>query len=105
VAELIDQHISEEGWRDLLHRARNAAQHGQPEFMLLRFPSQLCSDGGRAINVSEGDWPVTLRGMPAELYLRWECELKPDGFRLAARVLEFPEGKPGDIGLFLVWNQ
>jgi CBS domain-containing protein len=105
VVELIDQHISEEDWRDLLHRARNAAEHGQPEFMLLRFPSQLCSDGGRAINVSERDWPVTLRGVPAELYLRWECELKPDGFRLAARVVEFPGGKPGDIGLFLVWSQ
>jgi CBS domain-containing protein len=105
VAELIDQHISEKGWRDLLHRARNAAEHGQLEFMLLRFPSQLCNDGGRAINVSERDWPVTLRGVPAELYLRWEGELKPDGFRLAARVLEFPGGQPGDIGLFLLWSQ
>jgi hypothetical protein len=46
-----------------------------------------------------------LRGVPAELYLRWERELKPDGFRLAARVLEFPGGKPGDFGLFLVWSQ
>jgi CBS domain-containing protein len=105
VAELIDQHISDEGWRDLLHRAREAAEHGQREFMLLRFPSQLCSDGGRAINVPDPGWPAALRGAPAELYLRWERELKPAGFHLAARVLEFSGGKIGDIGLFLVWGQ
>jgi hypothetical protein len=73
--------------------------------MLLRFPSQLCSDGGRAINVTEPDWPATLRGEAAEIYLRWERHLKPHGFHLTARVLEFPGGMPGDIGLFLSWGQ
>jgi CBS domain-containing protein len=104
VAELITQHISNEGWRALLHRARQAAEQGQRELMLLRFPSQLCSDRGRAVNVSEPDWPATLRGEAAEVYLRWEHDLKPSGFHLAARVLDFPGGMPGDIGLFLVWG-
>jgi CBS domain-containing protein len=103
IAELITQHVSNEGWRALLHGARQAAEHGQKEFMLLRFPSQLCSDRGRAINVSEPDWPATLCGEAAEIYLRWEHDLKPSGFHLAARVLDFPRGMPGDIGLFLVW--
>lgn len=105
VSELIDEHISDESWRALLHGARQAAEHGQKEFMLLRFPSQLCNDGGRAINVIEPGWPATLRGEAAETYLRWERELQPQGFHLAARVLDFPGGKPGDIGLFLVWGQ
>lgn len=104
VAELIDEHVLDPNWRALLHRARQGAERGEKEFMLLRFPSQLCSDGGRAINVAETGWPGTLRGEPAELYLRWERDLKPHGFRLAARVLEFPGGKPGDIGLFLIWE-
>jgi hypothetical protein len=43
-----------------------------------------------------------LRGEAAELYLRWERDLKPLGFGLSARVLDFPGGKPGDIGLFMV---
>jgi hypothetical protein len=73
--------------------------------MLLRFPNQLCIDDGRAINIESKDWPVTLRGRPAEIYLRWERDLKRLGFALAARVLEFPDGKPGDIGLFLVWGE
>jgi len=103
VKTLIDQHIAGESWRSMLHRAREAAEHGSKEFMLLRFPSDLCSDGGRAINVPEPNWPETLRGEAAEVYLRWERDLKPRGFHLTARVLDFPGGEPGDIGLFLGW--
>lgn len=102
--ELIDAHVFDEAWRDMLHRARVAAENGQKEYMLLRFPNELCVDSGRAINVGEDDWPATLRGEPAEIYLRWERDLKQSGFVLSAQVLEFPGGKPGDIGLFLVWR-
>jgi CBS domain-containing protein len=105
VAELIDHHVSDESWRALLHRARRSAESGEKEFVLLRFPSDLCSDHGRAINVAEADWPATLRGEAAEIYLRWEHDLKPHGFRIAARVLDFPYGMPGDISLFLTWEE
>lgn len=103
VGEMINTHISEQSWQDMLHRARQAAAKGEKEFLLLRFPSQLCSDRGRAIDVSEPDWPTTLRGEAAEIYLRWERELKPSGFRIAAQVVDYPGGVPGDVGLFLVW--
>ena len=92
-------------WREMLHRAREVAESGQKEAMLLRFAKQLCIDDGRAINVAEADWPATLRGEAAEIYLRWERDLKHNGFSLSARVLEFPDGKPGDIGLFLGWGK
>jgi hypothetical protein len=46
-----------------------------------------------------------LRGEAAEIYLRWKRDLRPHGFRLTARVLDFPGGIPGDIGLFLVWGE
>ena len=104
VEELIGTHISDGSWRHLLHEARTAAEQGLKEFPLLRFPSQLCSDGGRAVNVPDPDWPTTLRGEAAEIYLRWSHDLKPRGFHLAARVVDFPDGLPGDIGLFLVWG-
>ena len=80
---LINSHVFDEGWRQLMHGARMAAENGQKEAMLLRFPCQLCIDGGRAINVAEHDWPATLRGSPAEIYLRWERDLKPRGFLLS----------------------
>jgi len=104
IKEAIDHHVTDEHWRALLHEARHAAQRGDTELLVLRFPAALCSDGGRAINVPEHDWPSTLRGEAAETYLRFERELKPLGFHLLARVLEFPGGFIGDIGLFLHWG-
>jgi CBS domain-containing protein len=104
VHALIDAHVSDEAWRHIMHQACEAAQQGQQEVMLDRFPSQLCVDGGRTINTDEQDWPVTLRGKPAEMYLRWERDLKPHGFHLTARVMDFRGGKPGDVGLFLFWG-
>jgi CBS domain-containing protein len=105
VKELIDHHIGEQSWQAMLHRAREAAEHGEREHLLLRFPSELCTDGGRAINSAEPDWPASLRGEAAEIYLRWKRELKPREFGLGARIMDFPDGKPGDVGLFLIWGE
>jgi CBS domain-containing protein len=105
VRRMIETHISDSGWRGLVHQAREAAERGETEFLLLRFPSRLCSDEARAINAPDRDWPTTLRGEAAEMYLRWERELRPRGFHLAARVIDFPDGVPGDVGLYLVWGE
>lgn len=105
VKDLAEHHIDDARWQTLLARAIEAAEHGEKEILLLRFPNALCSDGGRAVNAPLPDWPGTLRGEPAELYLRWERDLKPHGFHLSARILEFPGGFPGDIGLFLGWTE
>jgi CBS domain-containing protein len=102
--ELIDHHIADESWQRLIHLARAAAEHGAREFLLLRFPNELTTDNGRAINVGEADWPASLRGEAAELHLRWKQDLRPLGFGLTARILEFPNGMPGDAGLFLSWS-
>jgi CBS domain-containing protein len=104
VKALLQLHLDTEMWGSLLAHARDAAAHGAEEMLLLRFPSELCSDGGRKIGVPETGWETTLRGEPADLYDRWARELKPHGFGLAARILDFPGGKPGDIGLFLTWG-
>ncbi len=104
VTELINQHVGDGNWQSILHSAREAAEHGEKEYMMLRFPNDLCTDGGRAINVMETGWQNTLRGEAAEIYTRWEHELRPQGFHISARVLEYPGGFPGDIGLFLLWG-
>ncbi len=103
VSALISHHVADARWQTILHDAARAASNGEKDFLLLRFPSDLCRDGGRAINAPDDDWPASLRGEAAELYLRWERDLQPRGFQITARVLEFPNGQPGDIGLFLVW--
>ena len=76
------------------------------KYLLLRFPSELCTDGARAINNPPNpDWPSTLQGEAMELDARWRDQLSPRGFHLAARLLDFPDGKPGDVGLFLFWGE
>lgn len=104
VEVVLGTHITEDVWRHMLLGARRAAENGENEFLALRIPREACSDNGRAINMSEAGWASTLRGEAAELWLRWSKELQPRGFRLTARTLEYPDGIPGDIGLFLAWG-
>ena len=43
----------QEVWATLLDRAQAAAAQGESSFELIRFPCDLCSDGGRKIGVAE----------------------------------------------------
>jgi len=104
VKELIDRHVEAGMWGTLLRQAETAAAAGEKEMLLFRFPAELCSDGGRAVNVPLPEWAETLRGEAAEIYLHWERDLKPNGFNLRAQVLDFPGGMPGDVGLTLSWG-
>jgi CBS domain-containing protein len=105
VKALLDHHVSAQLWRELLEHAELAARGGERELMLLRFPSDLCRDGGRKIDVAERGWEETLRGEAAEIYDRWRKELKPQGFGLSARIVSYEEGIIGDIGLYLTWGE
>jgi hypothetical protein len=82
----------------------HAAERGQSEVQVYRFPSALCSDGGRRINNAEPDWPGSLEGRSKLGYEFWHDHLRPLGFGLKAEVLEYPGGMPGDIGFFLTWK-
>jgi hypothetical protein len=81
-----------------------AAERGQTEVQIYRFPNSLCTDNGRRINNSLPDWEETLEGRPKLGYEFWRDHLRPLGFGLKAEVLEYPGGVPGDIGFFLMWK-
>ena len=102
--QLAERSLSDRDWREMVENARKSAANGLTDFMLMRFPSQLCSDGGRAIDAPDPNWPGTLRGEPADIFHRWRDELKPHGFQLAAQIIDFPDGMPGDAALFLIWG-
>jgi hypothetical protein len=93
---------------DRLQRAaaiiKRASANGLTEVEVVRFPNQLCTDRGRAINQGEPGWEKTLTGLPKELYGFWEKYLKPRGYKLAVRIVDFPGGMPGDIGMTLKWG-
>ena len=81
-----------------------AAERGQTEVQIYRFPNTMCTDRGRRINNSEAGWEQTLEGRPKLAYEFWNDRLKPLGFGLKAEVVEYPGGMPGDIGFALTWD-
>jgi hypothetical protein len=83
---------------------RAAAERGEREVLLFRFPSEYCTDGGRAINSFEPDWPKSLTGFAKVAYEFWQKELEPQGYKLRAQIMDFPGGMPGDVGIFLRWG-
>ena len=104
VKDLLQEHVGTPAWTALLDRARAAAVLGENSFELIRFPSDLCSDGGRKIDVAETDWPTTLRGEAAEFHTRWERDLRAVGFGLTAQIAEYFDGIPSEVALCLTWN-
>ncbi|AWB23052.1 hypothetical protein DA075_20870 [Methylobacterium currus] len=90
--------------QSLLHKLRIAAEQGQKELLVMRFPNLMCSDKGRAINNAEAGWAETLTGRPRQAYEFWRDRLQPAGYGLKALVVDWPDGMPGDIGFFLTWK-
>ncbi|MBF9232438.1 hypothetical protein [Microvirga alba] len=102
--DLTPERLKEIG-QNLLHKLRSAAQRSETELMVMRFPVDLCSDHGRAINNADPEWPDTLTGRPRQAFELWRDQLKPAGYQLKAMIIEWPGGMPGDVGFFLSWGE
>lgn len=81
----------------------NAVKNGKYEALVYSFPSDLCTDSGRAINSSDPQWTQTLQGKAKQFYERYLEFGKPQGYKLKAMIISFPGGMPGDVGFFLNW--
>jgi hypothetical protein len=107
---LLDQFAKPSGVSDEERMKRAAAiikravETGLTEVELGRFPVQLCTDGGRAINQQENGWEKTLTGLPKEFYTFWKAHLQSRGYKLRSQIATWPGGVPGDIGLILAWD-
>ena len=44
-----------------------------------------------------------MTGRARKLFEIWETNAKPLGYKLEARILNYPGGKIGDVGLFVKW--
>lgn len=104
-----------------LDRIKRAFDRGETELMISAFPSSFCADGGRAIinagappinnpskeelasRQDEPEWLATLPAGVHQVYDYWKTNLKPGGFRFSARIINYPGGMPGDVGLFFSW--
>ncbi len=82
----------------------SAVRNGKTEVRFYRFPNQLCTDRGRAINQQEPGWESTLTGVPKEIYQVWYKYFRPRGYKLRVEIVDFSGGVPGDVGMTLKWD-
>ena len=113
--------LTDEVIQSNLDRMRHAFESGETELMIASFPSAFCSDDGRAIinageppineptkeeaarQADEPEWLMTLPAGVRQVHEFWKQNLKPGGFGFGARIINYPGGKPGDVGLFFSW--
>jgi hypothetical protein len=81
-----------------------AVANGRTEVQVHRFPNQLCTDKGRAINQQEPGWENTLTGVPKEIHQLWAKYFRPRGYKLKVEIINFPAGMPGDVAMTLKWD-
>ena len=104
-----------------LDRIRRAFERGETELMITSFPSDFCTDGGRAVMNAgappinkpskeeverQAESPEWLAILPAGVRLvfdYWKENLKAGGVKFSTRIVNYPGGKPGDMGLFFSW--
>jgi hypothetical protein len=82
---------------------QRAVKNGQTEVQVYRFPNELCTDHGRAINQTEPGWESTLTGVPKQVYELWNTYFRPRGYKLRVQIVDWPGGVPGDIAMTLSW--
>ena len=101
-SDFLHKHFREDEIAMVRRLVANAVKDGKMEAMVYSFPSDLCTDSGRAINNYDPNWPETA-GQGEGVIERDQTLAKPQGYKLKAMVIYFPGGVPGDIGLFLNW--
>jgi hypothetical protein len=94
----------EEAMKRVAVIVNRAVSNGLSEVQVYRFPNQLCTDHGRAINQQEAGWEKTLTGLPKEMYEFWERRLRPLGYKIKFQIVDWPDGMPGDVGITLKWS-
>ena len=99
----MEQDIHPEVFDRINNAVRVAAERGIHQIQVVTFPSKFTSDGGRRINIADPEWPSTLEGFAKRAFEFYEKELRPLGYKLHADIISFPNGMPGDVGLFLKW--
>lgn len=82
---------------------RRAAEQGHSEIEILRFPAEYCRDRGRAINNFDPAWPETLTGIARRGYEAFKQHLEPQGYKMRAQILNYPDGNLGETGLYITW--
>jgi hypothetical protein len=103
VRAFLEQRLTDADLARINRRIHAAVEAGRLEVEVMRFPAGALSDHGRAVNNHDPEWPKTLRGPAAEWFALFQRRAQPNGFKMRAAIVSFPDGKPGEVGLFLSW--
>ena len=103
---------------ELVMEIKRAFDHGETELMIASFPG-FCTDDGRSIinagappivkpdrNAPKPEVPEWIETLPMGVrvvYDYWKKSMEPGWFKFIARIVNFPDDKPGDVGLFSSW--
>ena len=101
--DFMERELRPDGIERFNNWVRRAAEQGRSEIELLRFPSQYCSDHGRAINNLEAGWPDTLTGVARKGYDAYVQHLQGQGYTIRAQILNYPDGGLGEVGIYIGW--
>ena len=86
------------------HIIERAVSNGLTQVQVFRFPNNMCTDNGRAIDEGEEGWQKTLTGIPKELWAFHERQLKPRGYQMKYEIVDRPGGLRGDVAVVLSWD-
>jgi len=106
--------VTDENRQNAIERIKRAFERGETELMLISFPSSFCTDDGappinkpnpkeQLLAPAEPAWVATMPAGVRKVYDFWKRELQPGGFKFSARIVDYPGGMPGNVGLFLSW--
>jgi hypothetical protein len=84
---------------------KRAADGGLGEVQLCRFPSSLCTDGGRAIARLEEGWEATLTGFPKDIHRLWQEHLRSRGYRIRYQSLKIQDDGEASISILVSWDE
>ena len=101
--DFMEQEIRPDGIERFNGWVRRAAEQGRTEIEIMRFPSQYCTDHGRAINNLEEGWPEALTGVARRVYDTYVQHLQDQGYKIRAQILNYPDGGLGEVGIYIGW--
>ena len=102
--EFMERQFTEADRVRIRRQIEKAAERGLFEFEILRFPAEYLEDHGRRINNGDPDWQLSLTGYGKRCCEAFKDLAQPQGYKLIARVLNYPRGMIGDIGLYVSWK-
>ena len=99
------QQVPPDAMARIIAVVERSIENGEREALVFQFPSDFMKDSGRSITSQYGDWTLQLTGAASRAYAFFESELAPRGFILRPRIVTYDEGIPGDVGIFLAWEE